>query len=182
MIATAILLSPTDRTYSIVTHSDGLRLRSASRANGFGLDQPEFPLPLSSLARSATGSDKGAVEQVRSHWSIGADPDRATSFGPTVGQGWTLLAYPDAISRRWIGLLNLSWMLFLMVPVGFWARGRMLSLAAATIAILLVLVPVTTGIAPTSSGEWAGAAIGLLFGAALGTLSFAPARHELTRL
>jgi glycopeptide antibiotics resistance protein len=166
-IATSVLLSPAGRIHALVIHSDGPRLRVTSIGDGLGLDQPEFPLPLSVLDGSASGSDKASVVRVRSHWFV-TDSDRSAAFGPTVGQGWALLGYPDSIARRWIAVLNAVWMLALVVPVGFWARGTLLAPTAVITAILLVLVPMTTGIAPTTLGEWAGAAAGLVLGRALG--------------
>lgn len=91
--------------------------------------------------------------------------------GPTVGQGWTLLAYPDAIARSWGETLNAAWVLLLCMPIGFWARTRRSLAVAGVIALVLWWLPHVTAAAPTSLAEWIGAAAGLFSGAVLGRLS-----------
>jgi hypothetical protein len=116
------------------------------------------------------------VRRERDRWRIkivGASP---MTVGPTVGQGWSMLAYPDAIGRGWTRLLNALWMLVLCVPVGYWARGRLRLVAALALTAMIAIIPVLAGIESTGANEWVGAGLGFLTGAALGLLSH---RHHV---
>jgi hypothetical protein len=135
MSATVILLSP--RGSATVTPSgNDLLVQYPTRAGSIGLDEPEYWV----------ASNKHAV------------------IGPTVGQGWTLLGYPNTIGRRWGATLNGVWMLVLCLPVGFWARGRVRIAAPTLLIALLLLIPASAGTVPTGFAEWTGAIFGFLAG------------------
>ena len=91
-------------------------------------------------------------------------------LGASPGAGWSLLAYPDAIGRRWGWLLNAAWLACLCVPIGFWATGRLAFVAAAALALCLLLTPGIAGTAAASGPEWIGAALGFLLGKSLAVL------------
>jgi hypothetical protein len=169
MIGTALLLSPaSSSSLSFITRSeDDLLLRYTTRASTLGLDEPEYRL--TDAWRSKSDNGRISVRHHRSRWDIKIGGTMAPTLGPTVGQGWTLLAYPDAIARRWGKVVNALWIAAICLPIGFWARGQLLPIAGALVAVLLVLIPALTGVASTSAQEWAGAVGGLLAGAALGS-------------
>lgn len=172
MIATAFLLSPVggEDLHSIGRNGDDLVLRYPSRASALGLDQPEYRLPVAVPGSSGANAMPVAVRRERAHWRISTGTARHATIGPTVGQGWALLAYPDAIGRRWSSIVNAMWMLALCLPIGFWARGRVLPIAAAGVVILIVLVPKLTGTSATSWLEWIGAAVGFTSGSYMAAL------------
>ena len=96
----------------------------------------------------------------------------ATVFArPTVGQGWEVLLDSGTMTAHWSLVLNGLWMLILCIPIGFWARGRMLVIASAVMATLPVLIPELTSARTTSLVEWLGMAAGLLAGGSLRSLA-----------
>lgn len=169
MTATAVLLAPDGKPGSVQRFGDDLLLQYQSRAGSLALDQPEYWLP--NELHGVRSLEDIVVRRERDRWLIkvvGASP---VTLGPTVGQGWSMLTYPDAIGRRWTGVLNALWMLILCVPVGFWARRRLALVAALTLAVIMAIIPALAGIESTGANEWVGAGVGLLTGAALGILS-----------
>ena len=171
MIATAFLLSPVGDLLSIRRNGDDMVVGYPSRASALGLDQPEYWVPAAIPGSSGADTMPVSVRREKAHWRIGVGTAGQATIGPTVGQGWAMLAYPDAIGRRWSSVVNAIWMLALCLPVGFWARGKLRTIAAAVLIALVVLVPKLTGTAPTSRLEWIGAAVGFTAGAVLATLA-----------
>jgi hypothetical protein len=182
MIATAFLLSPVggEDLHSIGRNGNDLVLRYPSRASALGLDQPEYRLPGAIPGSAGANAMPVSVRRERAHWRISPGTARQATIGPTVGQGWALLAYPDAIGRRWSSIVNAMWMLALCLPIGFWARGRLRPTAAAVLVILIVLVPKLTGTSATGWLEWIGAAVGFTAGAVAVRVSTKPTRTALT--
>jgi VanZ family protein len=166
MVVTAILLSPSGEGSSLTQESGEMVLAFPSRADNIGLDAPVYwPSPTA----ADTGVGPITVARERAHWLVRARARVIAEVGPTVGDGWTLLAYPDAIARRWGAVLSALWMMILCLVIGYWARGvRSGAIAAGAIAILLILLPVILGIARTPLAEWIGAALGLVAGLCLG--------------
>ena len=179
MIGTALLLTPAVSPSFVSRSGDDLLLRYTTRASTLGLDEPEYWLR--GAWRGKSDSGRISVRHHRSRWEIDREGTRAATLGPTVGQGWTLLLYPNAIARRWGRVVNALWIAALCLPIGFWARGQRLPIAAALVVpLFLALIPGLTGVAGTSVEEWAGAGLGLLAGATLGLLSKRLARaHRL---
>jgi hypothetical protein len=171
IIVTVFLLSPVggEDLLSIDRNGDHLVVRYPSRASTLGLDQPEYWVPAAIPSNSGADTAPVSVRREKAHWRIGGGTAGQATIGPTVGQGWAMLAYPDAIGRRWISVVNAIWMLALCLPVGFWARGKLRAIAAAVLIVLMVLVPKLTGTAATTRLEWIGAAIGFTAGACLAT-------------
>ena len=161
----------------IARSGDDLLLRYPSRGSAFGFDQPEY-WRTGAFEGKATGNPTSvSLRRQRSRWNITIGLDR-TTLGPTVGQGWGALAYPDAIGRRWGGVVSGLWLFAVFLPVGFWARGRLRPIAGVISLFLLLAVPAITGLVASTPLEWAGAATGFFVGVVLGlTLSrrFSPA-------
>jgi VanZ family protein len=164
MMATAFLLSPAPGAEILIgRNGDDLQLRYDSRADAFGLDQPEYWL-VNAFAPLARGTvEQVAVSRHRVLWRVSI-AGREAVIGPTVGEGWAVLMFPDAIGRRWANVINALWLLALLLPVGFWTDGRARLLAGALLATLIAGIPAVSGIAPTTALEWVGAAVGFLAG------------------
>lgn len=175
LVATAFLLSPADSSFSVVRSGDDLVLRFTTRASKLGLDGPEYRLRGAAAGASETTATV-PVRHNRARWQIDRGSASPATLGPTVGQGWTLLAYPDAIGRRWGSVLNAIWIAAIFLPVGYWARGLWLGVAGAAAALLLMLIPAATGVVSASRAEWEGAGTGILSGVLLALLS-----HRLAR-
>lgn len=172
MIATAFLLSPlaAEEPVFIARSGNDLLLRYPSRAGAFGFDQPEYWVRGAFQRSESEETALVSLSRDRARWHITIGSNRAT-LGPTVGQGWAVLAYPDAIGRRWGGVVNAAWMFVICLPVGFWARGRLRLIAAVLVVLLVAFIPEITGAVATSPIEWVGAVIGFLAGVSIGESS-----------
>ena len=86
-------------------------------------------------------------------------------LGPTLGMGWTLLAYIGSL-RPWLKtLLSATWLGLLTLPFGLWARRRWESaLGLALITAGLAAIPVLAPLIPSGLAEYLGAAAGLVVG------------------
>jgi hypothetical protein len=151
----------------IARSGNDLLLRYPSRGGAFGFDQPEYWRSGAFENKESGEPTRVSVSRDRSRWDITIGADRAT-LGPTPGQGWAALAYPDAIGRRWGGFISGLWLLGIFILIGFWARGRLLLVGAVVSGLLLVFLPPITGLVGATALEWAGALIGLSVGALLG--------------
>ncbi|HEY3114084.1 MAG TPA: VanZ family protein [Gemmatimonadaceae bacterium] len=168
LIMTAVLLAPIQASdFAASRVGDDLVLRYPSRGSELGLDEPEYWASDAFSGSRGAHNSPASLLQDKARWQVTMwTGDRAT-LGPTVGKGWSLLAYPDAIGRHWSSVLDGLWILALCVPIGFWARGRLRLIAGITVIALLLLVPWLTGIVSTRTIEWAGAAIGFFLGSVL---------------
>jgi VanZ family protein len=166
LAVTAFLLSPTTDAFTLRRDGGELALAFPSRADNIGLDAPEYW-----LSPPSTGVAAGPVTATRdrARWLVRTGPQLVADAGATVGDGWALLAYPDAIARRWGTIVSALWMMMGCISIGYWARrGSVAFAAAGAIALLLIALPVILGIARTPLTEWAGAAFGLVAGLCLG--------------
>jgi len=169
MIATAFLLSPIQEQYFIGRSGDDLLLQYPARASAVGLDEPEYWLP-GAFQRGMSRAGPLSLSREAARWNVSIGGSDRGTLGPTLGRGWTVLVYPNAIARQWGSWLNAIWMLALCLPIGFWARGQLLRLVGAVAIIaLLAVIPSVTGIVATSSIEWVGAALGFVTGVSLAT-------------
>lgn len=153
--------------FTIGRAGNDLVLQYPSRADAAGLDQPVYWLAHAFPDSSNADTTSVSLRRERARWYVSVAGKRAT-LGPTVGEGWTLLAYPDAFARRWGETLDAVWVLLLCLPIGFWARNRVSLAVAGVITLVLFWLPDITGVVSTPLIEWIGAAIGFLAGASLG--------------
>lgn len=169
MTLTALLLAP-EGPFAISRAGSDLVLEYQSRADAAGLDEPVYWL--AHAFPDSSNADMGSVSarRDRARWYVSAPGKRAT-LGPTVGEGWTLLAYPDAIARRWGEAPDAAWVFLLCLPIGFWARSLRALAAACVIVLVLFWLPGITGVVSTPLIEWIGAGLGFLAGASIGWLS-----------
>jgi hypothetical protein len=178
MSATVILLTPYGLP-TITRSGNDLVLGYPTLAGALGLDEPEYWLREAFRPGENAAESEVRVRRERNHWRVRVGSRDRGVIGPTVGQGWTLLAYPNTIGRRWSSLLSGAWLGLLCLPVGFFARGRFRIVSALLMIGLLVVIPALAGAAPTRAEEWAGALLGLLLGACFGFLFVA--RRRLAR-
>jgi hypothetical protein len=165
MLLTAVLLAPiVPAAFSSARVEDDLVVHYETRASELGLDEPDFWLRGAFINNAAKPAVPLSLHREKTRWYVTKSNGESAVIGPTIGEGWTLLAYPDAIARRWSNILDGVWMLVLCLPIGFWARGALRPIAGATVIALLVLIPQFTGIVETTALAWAGAATGFLAG------------------
>jgi hypothetical protein len=150
----------------IARSGNDLLLRYPAKASASGLDQADYWLAEAFVPTPTPSVSSISFERDRARWRISIDSLSAT-LGPTIGEGWALLAYPDAIGRRWGRFISGLWMFALCLPVGFWARTPASLAAASSLAVLLMVVPVATGVLDTTAIEWVGALVGFAMGAGL---------------
>ena len=161
MTATVLLLSPQGSAV-IARSGNDLLLQYPTSAGELGLDEPEYWVHDAFESGQNPDAAKPVAQRERNHWVVSIGSEKRVVVGPTMGQGWTLLAYPNAIGRKWGSLLNGVWVFALCLPIGFWARGRFRIVAVGLLVALLLLIPAITGSAPTVVDEWSGAMLGLL--------------------
>jgi len=169
MLLTAVLAAP-EGPVAISRAGGDLVLEYQSRANTIGLDSPGYWLPRAFPDSSNQNLESVSVRRDRARWYVSVRDKRAT-LGPTVGKGWALLAYTDAIAHRWGQALDVVWVFLLCVPIGFGARSRAALAAACAVAVVLFWLPEMTGVVSTPLIEWIGAGLGFLAGASIGWLS-----------
>jgi VanZ family protein len=169
MTLTAVLAAP-DEPFAISRAGRDLVLEYQSRANPIGLDEGAYRLPDAFPDSSNADMRSVSVRGDGARWYVSVRGRRAT-LGPTIGRGWTLLAYTDAIAQRWGQALDAVWVFLLCLPIGFWARGRSALAAACAVVLVLLWLPDITGVVSTPLIEWIGAGLGFLAGASIGWLS-----------
>jgi VanZ family protein len=160
----AVQIAGSEDGLLIARSGNDLLLRYPARAGAMGLDQADYWL--TDAFAPTPGVSRISFERDRARWRISIDSLSAT-VGPTIGEGWALLAYPDALARRWAPFISGLWVLALCLPVGFWARTRASLVAAGFLVVLLIFVPVATGVLDTTGMEWLGALIGFGMGRVL---------------
>lgn len=104
------------------------------------------------------GPDDGAA-------SSASPPQRRCDLGLTLGRGWALLAYPDALPRALRTLLDIAWTGLFFVPIGLWMRARPEAVIGVALAAgSLLAVPLVSGLLPTPAHLYVAAAVGLSAG------------------
>ncbi|MDQ6768389.1 MAG: VanZ family protein [Gemmatimonadota bacterium] len=169
MTLTAVLAAP-EGSFAISRAGSDLVIEYQSRANAIGLDSPAYWLPHAFPDSSHEDIGSASVRRDGARWYVSVRGRRAT-LGPTVGKGWTLLAYTDAIAHRLGEALDVAWVFLLCVPIGFWVRRRTALAAVCALVLVLFSVPAITGVVSTPLIEWIGAALGFVAGASLGWFS-----------
>jgi hypothetical protein len=145
-------------------------VRYRARARLFGLDQPDY-VAKSMFAGATTGAPV-PVELWREsrHWCLRVGARQDCRVGPTVGRGWSVLFYPDAIGQRWGNLIDACWVAALLIPLGFWTRRRTAIVTILGAAVLFALAPAMIGLVATPLAQWLGGVIGAAIGYAASLL------------
>jgi hypothetical protein len=129
------------------------------------------PLRFDGALSGVAGGDSLTLEVRRAGvmWCVGRRP-HVPCLGYTAGVGWEMLQ-DFLILQRHAWLMDALWLFGLLVPGGYWLRGRggmLCGLAALVLACLVI--PMTFGLMVSPPAEWLGAAGGLSFGNALAAL------------
>ncbi len=148
---------------------DDLVFRYRTRATALRLDQ--LDLRLRDGMRDILEGDTIAVRaDVSARGTcLAINAARRCGLGYSIGRGWGLLYYAEALPAWLKGALDLAWLAVLVLPVGFWMRRTWESaVATAVVALALLLVPRTTVLLPSSFVELLGVATGWGAGMYLG--------------
>jgi hypothetical protein len=145
---------------------DDLVFRVRTRATALRLDQPDIRL-VGALRAVAPGDALDVtVHGRRGRYAVTVNSSAAAELGWTVGSGWAILMYPEAVPGWLKTLLSLGWVAALWVPAGFWARARRDAwVTGAAVTAGLVGAPAVTPLCATPLLQWAAAGLGVLAGA-----------------
>ncbi len=145
---------------------DDLVFRYRPRAASWRLDRPD--LRLAGAMRSVTRGDTLDVAVWRNGHGYCLTLNAAGSchLGFTVGDGWALLMYPEALPPWLRTLLGIGWAAGLLLPVGYWSGSRWgLVVGVGTTILGLAIVAPAIGLLTTPVPVSAGAAFGFVAGA-----------------
>jgi hypothetical protein len=143
---------------------DDIVYRYRTRAIAVGLRGPE--IRASRALRGIAWRDQLSVvvRPAGRGYCIRVNATEHCGLGFTVGTGWAFLfdepdfAWPQTA-------FNASWLAFLFLPIGVWARfGWALLVSIALSLVFLLIMPATIGLIPTPMTEVSGALVGLLAG------------------
>jgi len=147
---------------------DDLVFRVRTRAAAWRLDEPD--IRVSNALRSVAPGDSldVTVRGSRGRYSMAVNSTGRSGLGFTVGSGWALLMYPEALPGWLRTFLTLAWVAALWAPAGFWARTRSdVWIAGGALAVALLGAPAVMPLRATPLLQWAAAGLGGLAGAAL---------------
>jgi hypothetical protein len=147
---------------------DALVFRRRTRASAARLEQPDLRAE-GALRGVVPGDSLDVVVRADGNGYCLAVNGRAScGHGFTLGRGWGLISFPDALPSLLRVLLDDLWLAGLLVPLGFWLTGRRAGIPAVLVAVAgLFVVPAATGLVPTPPGQLIGAVAGLALGLAL---------------
>lgn len=153
------------RVLLVGASSDDIILQFRRRASALRLSQPSLRI-VGALQPVAPGDTvEIAVRGIPGAYCIEISGHATCPESPTVGVGWTLLAYPGELPTPARTGLRLLWVAGLIAPFGLWARSGRISAAGALVIVGgLLLVPALTQLAPSGPAEYVGAAIGFVAG------------------
>jgi VanZ like protein len=144
---------------------DDLVFRLRTRATALRLDQPDLRLP--DVLRAVAPGDPLDVTVLgrRGRYSMTVGSSGGAGLGFTVGSGWAVLMYPEALPAWLKALLSLAWVGAMWVPAGFWARTRQDGwVTAGALTAGLLAVPAITPLCATPILQWGAAGLGALAG------------------
>jgi hypothetical protein len=167
-ILAMIAVTSSGDTVAVERWGGALGVAYPTWAGAHGLDEPVY------WSNAVLEKNKPplrlSLDIERRSWRISPDSAETHTLGPSIGLGWALLLYPDALGRRWIFLLDGIWLFALCFPIGYWSGRRYFVVACATVVLGFLTVPLVTGASPASFPEWAGVALGFLVGKTAGKL------------
>jgi hypothetical protein len=145
---------------------DDLVFRMRTRARAWRLDQPDIRLA-HALRAVAPGDTLDITVQGRhGRYAATVNASAVAGLGFTVGSGWALLMYPEALPAWLKSLLSLAWVAALWMPAGLWARTRGDGwVTGAALAAGLLGAPAVTPLFATPFLQWAAGGLGALAGA-----------------
>jgi hypothetical protein len=150
-----------------------LVFRYRTRAARLRLDQPDVRAS-GAQRRLRPGEEfRAAASRAAPRLHLRLDGHDLGELGFTLGSGWGVLLYPEALPPWLKGLARIGWVALLMLPVGYWQRrGAWSALAAGMVPAALLVVPHLFGLLPTPPAELIGATVGWGVGAWLARLAW----------
>ena len=146
--------------------------RYRTRAATVGLDEPDVRATGAMETVASGDSLNVAVRPDGRGYCLGVNERVACGLGFTMGRGWALLYYPESLPPLLRTLLDDAWVAALLIPLGFWIRGRAFATALiATVAVAIWTVPPATGLLYAAPGEVVGAVVGFGLGRAFQRLA-----------
>jgi hypothetical protein len=167
-ILAEIAVTHRGETVAVERWGDAIGVAYPTWAEAHGLDEPIYWSY--DILEKNKRPVRLSLDMSRRSWRISRDSAERHSVGPSIGLGWALLLYPDAVAPRWIFVLDGIWLFALCFPIGYWSSRRYFVTACTTVVVGFLVLPLATGGAPASSPEWAGVALGFLVGKTVGAL------------
>jgi len=167
--------------FLVGANGEDLVLRYRTRSVGARLDQPSLVVP---------GAFREARVGERMRIDVRPDGDRfgycvallgreSCPVGFSAGSGWTLLLFTEALPVPLRVALDLLWVAFWLVPLGYYSRSwRSGGLSTLAGVLALLVLPGAVGLLPLSGGEAAAALGGWLCGFALRARSGSRSRQD----
>lgn len=144
-----------------------LVLRVRTRAQAVSLDRPGLRW-VGALDDVREGKSVAiSARREGNGWCVTLGRKSICPLGFTVGSGWRLLWFPQALpgeSARWLGV---AWMVLLALPLGLWLRPTALGAVSVAFGAAALRTAPLFGLLPTRPIELGAAAGGLLLGIAL---------------
>jgi hypothetical protein len=163
-----IPVTPRGETVTVERWGDALGIAYPSWAEAHGLDEPVYWSY--DVLENYKSPVRLALDIGQRTWRIALDSTEKGSLGPSIGLGWALLLYPDAMGPRWDIVLDVLWLFALCFPIGYWSSRRGFISAGSALVVGFLMLPLVTGAAAPSLPEWVGVALGLLIGKTAGGL------------
>ncbi len=140
---------------------EDLRLLIGRRAMDARLVDPMLRVP-NALAGTRPG-DTIVLEVRESERGVcvGKRPSIRCDLGPTAGAGWQMLLSVGPF-WRYASFVNIGWLCLLLIPAGYWFRGRWPAYLAA--ALVVGPAPWAWGLMASPASEWLGALCGVWVG------------------
>ncbi len=113
------------------------------------------PLRFEGVLADIAGGDTLMFEVKRTgaKWCAGRTA-RTSCLGYSAGAGWELLQDTEVLLRH-AGLMSALWLFALLVPTGYWLRGRYVLLGGiGALGTVCALVPIASGLVVSPSTEW----------------------------
>lgn len=146
-----------------------LVLRYLTVAQALGLFSPSLRFP-NGLTRVGPGAPlEVELSGMASKRSLLVNNTTYDSRGLSLGMGWTVLVYSQALPHWLAQSLNVIWMALLTFLAGFWTTARLAFLLTSAIVITGILALPSLGeMASTPFSAWVGAAVGYASGIGTG--------------
>jgi len=172
-----------ESTEALVLEAAGaeLRVRSASQSQRLGLAPVDHRIP-GALSGCAPGQTVHFVLKGPLHSPQLEDRSGKPLAGvaPGIGSAWAFLFDSRLLPATAVSMLSCVFLGMLMVPFGFWARVRLLTVAGALALIAVVyLVPAAWSMPAIDRYQGGGLLAGVLAGMLLRSV---PDKHRLNRL
>lgn len=157
-----ILLLGADRTHLVY--------RIRRRAAALRLDQPDARLPGALRGVAAGEAVRLAAQRREGELCLVVHPGPARcGVGPSVGDGWALLLYPERAGPAGRRGLTALWVGLLLAPVGFWLLRRPLCVLGLVLPLAaLAIVPRATAAEGAPPEAYLGAMAGIAAGVGAG--------------